>query len=156
MLEVDVPGWRRLSLGHLVLDFNGTLACDGTLIPGVKEQLLKLSEMLEIHIVTADTFGTARTAVQEIPAGLSVLSQAGQEKAKQRYVTKLGARTVVCIGNGRNDRLMIKAAVLGLAVIGHEGACSQTLSSADVVCSHITSALQILTEPRRLAATLRR
>jgi len=37
MLDVDIPGFARLQLKHLVLDFNGTLAVDGILPSGVKE-----------------------------------------------------------------------------------------------------------------------
>jgi hypothetical protein len=32
LVEVAVPGTKPLLLEHLVLDFNGTLACDGELI----------------------------------------------------------------------------------------------------------------------------
>ncbi len=35
MLEIDIPGKSTLKLSHLVLDYNGTVACDGHLLPGV-------------------------------------------------------------------------------------------------------------------------
>ena len=35
MIAVDIPGYRELRLEHLVLDYNGTLAEDGKLLPGV-------------------------------------------------------------------------------------------------------------------------
>ena len=37
MIEIDVPGFGALRLEHLVLDYNGTLACDGMLLEGVHE-----------------------------------------------------------------------------------------------------------------------
>jgi soluble P-type ATPase len=63
MLEIVIPGDRTLGLQHLVLDYNGTLACDGELLAGVKPRLDDLSRHLDIHVLTADTFGKARTAL---------------------------------------------------------------------------------------------
>jgi soluble P-type ATPase len=34
MIEIDISGYKTLQLKHLVLDYNGTLACDGQLIDG--------------------------------------------------------------------------------------------------------------------------
>ena len=31
---IEIPGFKRLFLANLVLDYNGTLACDGKLING--------------------------------------------------------------------------------------------------------------------------
>ena len=39
MLTISIPGFRVLELEHLVCDYNGTLACDGHLLDGVKERL---------------------------------------------------------------------------------------------------------------------
>jgi soluble P-type ATPase len=74
---------------------------------------------------------------------------------KLLYVKDLGFDRTVCIGNGRNDRMMLKEAALGIAVILNEGACVVTLLSADVVCTSIVSALELLIYPLRLTATLR-
>ena len=53
MLDINIPGAQPLSLSHLILDYNGTLACAGSILPGVAERLKILAERLEIHIVTA-------------------------------------------------------------------------------------------------------
>ena len=58
-------------------------------------------------------------------------------------------------GNGRNDRKMLKAAALGIAVIQREGAAAETVAAADVVSSSILDALELLQNPKRLLATLR-
>jgi soluble P-type ATPase len=60
MLEINIPGGRKLQLKHMVLDYNGTIAFDGDLIEGLKENLEALADKLQIHILTADTFGKAR------------------------------------------------------------------------------------------------
>ena len=61
----------------------------------------------------------------------------------------------VAIGNGRNDRLMLRDAVLGIALVQTEGAAAEAIANADVVCTHILDALDLLANPLRLAATLR-
>ena len=155
MLEINIPGSRRLQLKHIVLDYNGTIACDGDLIAGVKENLAALAERLQVHILTADTFGKARRGLESIKCELSILAPDAQDICKLEYVKGLGAEHTICVGNGRNDQLMLKEAALGIAVILEEGAASKTLLAADIVCTHIVSALELLKNPLRLIATLR-
>jgi soluble P-type ATPase len=130
MIEIDIPGFKILRLNHLVLDYNGTIACDGKLLPGVKESLSALADVLSIHVLTADTFGQARSFLEDIPCEVSVIADEYQEISKLTYVNEIGAQHSVCIGNGRNDRLMLKEAALGIAVILEEGAAIETLESA--------------------------
>ena len=155
MIEIQIPGYKTLQLEHLVLDYNGTMAVDGMLISGVKEALVRLSEKIKIHVLTADTFGKVESEVNDIPRTLSILPVENQDKGKLDYIKSLNTDKTVCIGNGRNDRLMLKEAVLGIALIQEEGAAVETVLSADVVCPDIVSALELLTNPIRLVATLR-
>ena len=154
-IDVRVPGFGLLDLAHLVLDFNGTLAIDGRLLPGVKRRLDRLARVLRIHVVTADTFGKARASLANLDCRLEILGRGAEDRAKAAYVRRLGAERVACIGNGRNDRLMLRAARLGLAVIQAEGAAAQTLAAADLVLPSIIDALDLLQRPRRLVASLR-
>jgi len=155
MIEIQIPGDETLQLEHIVLDYNGTMAIDGKLITGVKEALLQLSDKLQIHVLTADTFGRVESEVKDIPCKLSILPKKNQDTGKLDYVKQLGPVSTVCVGNGRNDCLMLKEAVLGIALIQEEGAAAETVLSADVVCPDIMSALDLLVNPLRLAATLR-
>ena len=155
MLEIAIPGSDTLQLDYLVADFNGTLACDGVLLPDARGALCRLAEKLAIHVVTADTFGCARKALVGIPCELVVLTADGQDTAKLHYVENLNASRCVCIGNGRNDRLMLAAAALGIAVIQGEGAALETLLAAKVAVPDINTALGLLLNPQRLVATLR-
>ncbi|MFZ0611794.1 MAG: ATPase P [Desulfobacterales bacterium] len=155
MIEVTIPGYGTLRLDYLVLDHNGTLAVDGLLVPGVRESLEKLAEKLEIFVVTADTFGRARAQLEGIPCQLTILPPGDQDRGKLAFVDQLGRERTVCIGNGRNDALMLEAAALGIAVILAEGAAVATLNAADVVCVGIIPALELLMNPLRLTATLR-
>ncbi len=155
MLEINIPGYKILRFEYLVLDYNGTIACDGMLIDRVNDRLLTLSKDLKIHILTADTFEKAQSELVDIPCELSILPINDQDKAKFEYVQRLGLDSTVCIGNGRNDRLMLKDALLGIAVVLEEGAAIETLDAADLVCTNVCSALDLLLNPLRLVATLR-
>ena len=48
-LKLEIPGRKKLLIKHLLLDFNGTLAVDGNLIPGIAEKLIQLSQILNIQ-----------------------------------------------------------------------------------------------------------
>ncbi len=156
MIEVTIPGYKTLWLNHLVMDYNGTMACDGRLIDGVREKLDVLCRQMEIHVLTADTFGKARAELTGVPAVLSILPEGDQDQGKLQYIKGLGEEPVVAVGNGRNDKLMLEAAELGIALIQEEGACVETVMAADMVCPDIISALTLLTNTGRLVAGLRR
>ncbi len=155
MIDVEIPGWGRLQLEHLVLDYNGTLAVDGNCCEGVRERLTSLATDLQVHIITADTFGRVAAEMADVPCRVTVLPAQNQDAGKLAYVNKLGARRTVSMGNGRNDRLMLEASALGVALILDEGACMRTLLAADVVCTSAADALDLLSHPLRLTATLR-
>ncbi len=154
-MDILIPGYGKLDLKYLVMDYNGTLAIDGILIRGVKEALAKLSPYLSLHVLTADTFGKAKSGLEGVECTLSILAEKDQPAGKLAYIQSLGAENTVSIGNGRNDQLMLKASGLGIAVILEEGASRETVQSADIVCTSIVSALNLLLNPLRLTATLR-
>jgi P-type E1-E2 ATPase len=155
MIDIDIPGFREIHLADLVCDYNGTLAVDGALLPGVAEALARLASKLRIHVITADTFGTVRTQLAGLPLDVVPIPGAAQAEAKLEYVTRLGNERVVAIGNGRNDRMMLAAAAIGIALVQEEGAAGQAVLCADVVATGILDALALLERPRRLVATLR-
>lgn len=155
MIDIQIPGCNMLRLKHLVLDYNGTIAFDGQLIAEVGRYLIHMSESLQVHVVTADTFGSVRTGLNVIACKIHLLKPEAQDRQKLEYVKKLGSQWTVCIGNGRNDKLMLKEASLGIGVISGEGAFADTLLHSDIVCTDIISALELLIYPQRLKATLR-
>ena len=155
MFEIGIPGFGELRLNHLIMDYNGTLACDGILIDGIGKRLEQLREQLQIHVITADTFGKVREEMEGLPVEIVVLPQEKQDEGKLAFIENLGVEGAVCIGNGRNDRLMLKGAALGISVMEGEGTASVNLTAGDVVCSGILDALDLLRNPLRLTATLR-
>ena len=155
MVEFEIPGSPALVLDNLILDYNGTLAVGGVLLSGVADRLESLAEVLTIHVVTADTFGVAADSLAGLPCTLSILPSGDQAERKKIYCTELGAERTVAVGNGRNDQLMLSAARLGIAVILGEGAYAGTISAADIVCTNVNDALDLLLDPKRIIATLR-
>jgi soluble P-type ATPase len=154
-MHIDIPGYRTYDLHHLVLDFNGTLARDGVPLRYTYELLKILSEKLTIHVVTADTFGSVTEALNEFPCTITILSEFDQHLQKKAYAEKLGAQQVIAIGNGRNDREMLKIAALSIGVVNEEGAAKEVLQNVDILCRSIIDALELFIYPKRLVATLR-
>ena len=156
MITINIPGYKELILKHLVMDYNGTLAVDGNLIQGVKELLALLADRIHLHVITADTFGNARKNLEDVDCSLEILKKDNQQLEKAEFITRLGKDNVVAIGNGLNDTLILKGAALGIALIQKEGAAATTLQNSDIISNNITDALELLLNPKRLVATLRR
>jgi len=154
-MTIDIPHYKILELKHLVLDYNGTLAKDGMLIEETKVLLKALSEHLTLHVITADTFGTVQSQLEGLNIRIAVLQSNDHSAEKADYIHTLGADSCVAVGNGNNDRFMVKSALLGIALVGTEGCALQTVNSSDILCTHICDALELLLHPKRLIATLR-
>lgn len=153
MIAIDIPGRGRLELEHALLDVNGTLSDRGRLLPGVAERLARLRELLSVRLVSADTFGAlAETAGRLGAEAITVVDGAD----KLALVERLGAARCVVVGNGANDAAALRAAALGIAVLGPEGASVDALQAADVVCRTALEALDLVLDERALVATLRR
>jgi len=155
MIQINIPGFKALEIKHLVFDFNGTLGLDGTLLAGVAEELNRLSLHIDIHVVTADTNETVRDVLSGIDCNILIVEGEKQDVQKASYVESLGPCNCVVIGNGRNDRLMLQKASLGIAVIGPEGAAVGAMFAADVVVTDILDAIDLIRIPNRLIALLR-
>ncbi len=157
MLHITLPRTDDLTLNHLVCDVNGTLAVDGLISASVRERLITLAAQLQVHLVTADTYGTLSRLLDELRhAGAQVQAQRVETGAdKVAYVRALGAEQVVAMGNGINDVGMFHLARLSIAICGAEGLALAALQAATLVASSPEAALDLLLHPRRLTATLR-
>jgi P-type E1-E2 ATPase len=153
MIEVEVAG-AAYHVEHVVLDFNGTIAYEGQVDPGVLERMNELSTSVTLHVVTADTFGSARAQLAGTACQVQVLRSEDHTAEKAAHVAALSGRSVA-IGNGANDAGMLDAADVAMAVIGPEGCAGLLLARADIVLPNITAAFAILLQPTMLRATLR-
>jgi soluble P-type ATPase len=156
MIEIEIPGFAVYQFHHLVLDVNGTIAKDGRIIQGVPELLQQLRPDLTLHLITADTHGMQEDIDKRLGIASVRIPTQNQIKAKRDFVETLGAETVVAMGNGANDSAMLERAALGVFVIGAEGSAIEAMLRSKVVAPDIKAALELLINPKRLAATLRR
>lgn len=154
MIEYDIPGREIIYIENLVLDYNGTLAVEGKLLPGVDNLLKKLTD-LKIYILTADTRGSARKECEKLPVQLITFPQENAGMEKLKIVRELGGEKTIVVGNGFNDIPMFKESILSIAVIQEEGLCGQLLAYSDIVTTSILDALNILVDKDKTKATLR-
>ncbi len=156
MKKIEIPNYQKLTLEHVILDYNGTLAKDGELKEEVKALLPELCTHYHVHVITADTFGSVKSQMQGFSVTVKVLQTDNHTAEKAAYIDILGKVQCVAIGNGSNDKLMLQNAVLGIAIIGDEGCATSTLLESDISCANIADALNLMLNEKRLIATLRR
>jgi P-type E1-E2 ATPase len=156
MIELNIPGRGVIQIDHLVSDVNGTLALDGQLMEGVASALLRLSDRLQIHLLTADTHGQQAAIDRQLGMQAVRIPPGEEAETKAKYVRDLGPERVVSLGQGVNDAGMIREAVIGICVLSKEGLAGETMKVADLVLPDILSALALLEHPMRFIASLRR
>lgn len=149
----EIAGEEPFAIEHLLLDVNGTLTDRGDLLDGVGDRIALLREELDVRLLSADTFGTLEELGRELGVETTRI-QTGMDKGD--LVRGLGGGRCAAIGNGRNDAEMLAEVRLGIVVLGPEGLSPQALLAASVVCPSIAVALDLLTDPKALGATLRR
>ncbi len=155
MLEFNIPGMGDIQLKHLVCDFSGTLSIDGVLVEGVAERFARLAKNLEIHVITADTHGTAESALKDIDCTIEFIEVRYQDMYKEKFIEKFHSHSVIAIGNGINDRMMLRTSRIGIAVCMAEGMAVEAARNADIIVSSINDALDLMLKPNRMIATLR-
>jgi soluble P-type ATPase len=148
----EIPGGGAIDIEHLLLDINGTLTDRGELIDGVADRLRRIRNDVEVHLLSADTFGTLDDLAAELRVDARRISQ-GSEKAT--FVEDLGPECCAAIGNGRNDAEMLGVSRLAIAVVGPEGASSAAVLNSNVVCRSVTEALDLLLDATAVTSTLR-
>jgi P-type E1-E2 ATPase len=152
-MKIEIQNVGVLEIKNVVLDYNGTIAKDGTLKEKIPEYLKTLSKDFEIFVITSDTHGSAAKQLSSLPVKLKILTSQNHTKEKADFVKEI--QNVFAIGNGSNDSLMLKEATIGVCVIEDEGASSKSILNADIVAKSIYDAFELLLKPKRIIATLR-
>ena len=157
MIRIEIPGREEpLVIDALVLDYNGTIAEDGTLIDGIGERIKELARQVRVVVLTADTFGTVREQCAHLGVEIRTFPHAGAAVCKDEIVAELTRDVKVCaVGNGLNDVPMMDRADFAIAVLEAEGMYAGLLPHADVLVRSAKDALDLLLKPDRLRATLR-
>lgn len=89
-MKIEIPGYRTLEIEHLLLDYNGTIAEDGVIRRSVRDLLLLLSGRLDLHVLTADTHGTAKSECEGIPLHLDTFPTSDAASRKLAKLQELG------------------------------------------------------------------
>ena len=152
----DIPGREIIEVKNVLLDYNGTIATDGKLIDGVGELINELSDRINFYVLTADTFGSVKKELANVDCKVTIIPKGNQDIAKLDFLKHLGKDVTLAVGNGKNDKLMLKEAIVGVALIQDEGVCVETMLAADIACKSIIDVFQYFKTPNRLIATLRR
>ncbi|MBN1305438.1 MAG: HAD family hydrolase [Anaerolineales bacterium] len=137
-------------------DVNGTLAVDGELIDGLAERISSLRKRLEVHMLTADTHGHQAVIDKQLDLSATIVTPGNESQQKADFVRRLGADTVVALGQGANDAAMLMAAGLGVCVLSQEGLAAETLMCADLVVPDVHTFFDLMDKPMRVVASLRK
>lgn len=157
-IVIEIPGFGSRTIHVVVSDYTGTLALGGKLVPGAREKLLELQKVVDVHVVTSDSFGQAQ---QELEGILTphILRAERHDVEKLEYVNQFDLQHVAALGNGNNDRLLLSrvkgAGGLALAVDNGEGCAIDALINSHLLIVGAANALNLLLEPTGCKATLR-
>ncbi len=155
MIKLNIPGRGSLALENLMLDFNGTLALGGRLLPEVSQLLHQLASHLRIYVVTADSHGTVAEETASLPVTLLPVKEGAEAEGKLAHLQSLGAAGTAAMGNGSNDRLLLQEAALGIMVLGEEGAAGCLCAAADLIVRDYREGLRLFLVPDAIRSTLR-
>ncbi|MBN1354728.1 HAD hydrolase family protein [bacterium] len=153
---IEIPGWKTLDIRTAVFDYNGTIARDGRIDDTLRVKLGKLADVMPVRVLTADTFNNVNIMLEGFEGQIEIIPREKQAESKRDFVLKLGREHVVAFGNGANDQLMLETAALGICIAGPEGAALETVMAADILIPDIGNAIDLLFNPDRLRASLRR
>ncbi|MFX1519094.1 MAG: HAD family hydrolase [Promethearchaeota archaeon] len=156
MIEIEIPSLGKISINSIVFDLNGTLAMTGQISDDVKTQLKMLANTVRVIIASADTRGNLADIGKELGVETHRLTlDQPEDEEKRLLVQELGVENTAAVGNGINDSKMLKAAKIGIAVMGKEGAAVETINNADIVVTDPVHALNLFIQPIILKSTLR-
>lgn len=150
-MNIEIPGVGAYTIKHIIFDYNGTIAMDGQLL-NVHSQIENLSKLYTIYVLTGDTFGDVNTAFNLEHVSLMITKTADD---KLDAITSLDAQTCIAIGNGSIDHKMLKAAAIGIAIIGDEGCSTKAILNADILVKDINDVFSLINHPTKLIATLK-
>lgn len=151
----EIVGFGNLKIENIIFDYNGTIACNGIVSEEVLNELINLSQIYNVWVLTADTYGTVTEGMKDTGVSVKILVTDNGTVEKNDFLLELGVSSTIAIGNGSNDSEMLKNSKVGICVIGREGASVKALSSADVIVNSIGDAINLIKNPKALIATLR-
>jgi len=157
MKTFKIPNYGIIHIKNILFDINGTIQYNGKILKEVIREIKNLKNFYQVFLISADTRGN----LNEIADLLKVKSikisknESSEADAKNNELMKLGKDVTIAIGNGNNDYLMLRNAVIGISILGNEGATSKTIMDSDIVFTNIIDAIHFLMDEKKIIATLR-
>lgn len=157
-VAIDIPGFGRRVIHTIISDYTGTLSQRGRLAPETKARLRRLLKLVDLEIVTTDSYGTARQQMRGI-AEPNLLRRKCHDIEKRDFTRRFALAHVAAFGNGNKDRLLLRAVKegggLAIAVDNGEGCAVDALMHANIFVVGAVNALDLLLNPTACKATLR-
>ena len=158
-IDFKIPGFGDRHIQALLADYDGTLSNHNQVPDEIKARLIRLSEIIDIHILTGDRNVKAADCLGNLPVNIHILSEKDQDVQKRDYLIDFKTMNVVVLGNGNNDRLLLQAVKTGgglcIAVQNGEGCAVDALINSHLLAANPAEAMDLLLNPDTLAATLR-
>ena len=157
MKVIEIPNYGMITIKNVIFDVNGTIQFNGIISEQISDKITQLKEFYKIYLVSSDTRGNLKNLAKRLGVGHIRIKKGekSEVEAKNKELLRLGKNFTVAIGNGNNDYLMLKNAVLGICVICSEGASVKAIMNSDIVVSDPISAINCLLDEKILIATLR-
>jgi soluble P-type ATPase len=153
----NIPNGKSLEIRNILFDINGTIQFDGNISREISQKIMELKEFFNIILVSADTRGNLKELAELLKVRYEKLDQNRPEhKQKGEIIEKYNKDHTIAVGNGKNDELMLSKAILGIVVIGSEGASVKAINAADIVVNNPIDAINIILDEKKVIATLRR
>lgn len=152
---LKIPQLKTINVKNIVFDYNGTIATSGQVSPEIFDQIIALTETFNVFIVTADTFDTVRKRFDATPVEVYIIDHDNGTDDKAKFIKTIGAEQTIALGNGNNDRQMLKESAIGISVLGDEGLSVKSFNASDLIVKNILDFFEMIEEPKKLIATLR-
>lgn len=157
-IQIEIPGFGTRNMRRIVSDYTGTLSFHGKLSPGVRRRMQTLMRLIDVEVITSDSYGTAGKELKGLVTPY-LLKKKRHDLEKQTFVKKFNLKHLAVFGNGNNDRLMLKtvkrAGGLAIAVDNGEGCAFDALLHSNLIIRGATNALDLLLNSNACKATLR-
>jgi len=153
----NIPNYGEITIKNVVFDINGTIQFEGKISEEICIKFNDLRNFYDIYLISSDTRGNLKDIAKLLNVNYILITSNGisHEEAKCKEIIKLGENETVAIGNGNNDALMLKKALLGLAIIGKEGTTTKCVLNSDLIFPDPLSAINFLLDEKMIIATLR-
>ena len=149
-------GVGEIEVDTIILDLNGTLAVNGSIVKGAKERLGKLKELgYKIFLLTGNQRGNAGELCHELGIDFKVAKTSDEKEAITKEFIN-SSKGVVSIGNARIDIGTFKDAKVRIGTLQAEGIHTGIIEYIDILVPSLINALDLLIDEDTFNATMRK